>query len=189
MQHGSTDERWMKRLRVIGWSIVAGLLLLPAVAMQFTPDVDWSIGDLIFAAVLLIGTGILAELLVRRSRNAAYRWGAALALGALLLLVWSNAAVGFVGSGANVANVLYAALAGVIVVWSLAVRFKAKGMALGMFATAIAQALITALAFATHLVRAEETFIIPAINAFFIVVWTAAALLFRKADRQAPHGQ
>jgi hypothetical protein len=188
MQDNPNNERWLKRLRVIGWSLVACLLMLPAIAMQFNTGVDWSISDFIFAGVLLIGTGLLVELLVRKSRSSAYRAGAVVALGATLLLIWCNAAVGFVGAGANAANVLYAVLTGSVAIWSLAVGFRAKGMSNGMFAAAIAQGLITVLAYAMHLVREEETFIIPVINGFFIALWLVAALLFRKAARPSSLG-
>lgn len=107
-------ERWIGRLRVIGWTVVAILLLLPAIAMPLTDEVDWSAGDFMAAGVLLIGTGLLAELVVRRTRDNAYRAVAAIALFATLLLAWSNAAVGFVGSGGNTANILYVALLAVV---------------------------------------------------------------------------
>jgi hypothetical protein len=175
------DERWLGHLRWVGWSLVGILLVLPAVAMQFGGEVNWSAGDFIFAGVLLIGTGLLVELVVRRSRDNAYRGGAALALAASLLLAWSNAAVGFVGSGANVANVLYMALIGVAFASAYAVGFKAKGMAKAMSAVAVGQGLITVLAYASGLVRAEETFLILAISGFFIALWSASAMLFRKA--------
>lgn len=180
--HG--DERWVGRLRVIGWSMVAILLLLPAVAMQFTDEVNWSGSDFLFAGILLIGTGLLAELVVRRSRDKAYRAGAALALAATLLLAWSNAAVGFVGTGANAANILYVALIAMVVATSFVAGFRAPGMAKAMTAAAIGQGLVMVLAFASHLVRSEETFIIGLINVFFIALWSGAAMLFRKAAQR-----
>ena len=56
------------------------ILLLPLVAMQFTDEVAWSVGDFVFAGVLLAGTGVLLELAVRKPRNIAYR-AAAVAVG------------------------------------------------------------------------------------------------------------
>lgn len=177
------DERWLGRLRVIGWGLVAALLLLPVIGMQVSDEVNWSAGDFALAAVLLIGTGLLVELVVRRNRDNNYRAGAALALFTTLLLAWINAAVGFVGSGANPANVLYVALIGVAFASSLAVGFKAAGMAKAMTITAVAQGLITIVAFATGLVRVEEIFIIIVVNGFFIGLWSAAAVLFKQAAR------
>ena len=175
------DERWVGRLRVIGWSLIAVLLLLPAVAMLYTDEVQWSAGDFLLAAVLLIGTGLLGELVLRRSRNNAYRAGAAVALVATLLLAWSNAAVGFVGAGANAANILYVALIGLVMAASFAAGFQARGMARAMVAAAIGQGLVMALAFSTELVRSEETFVIIVINGFFMALWSTAAVLFDRA--------
>src|SRR5690606_23723913 len=37
----TNDGIWIRRLRIIGWSMVAILLLLPAIAMLFTDEVQW----------------------------------------------------------------------------------------------------------------------------------------------------
>lgn len=178
------DERWIGRLRVIGWTAVAIILLLPAIAMQLTDEVDWSAGDFMAAGVLLIGTGLLAELVVRRTRDNAYRAGAAIALFATLLLAWSNAAVGFVGSGGNTANILYVALLAVVLAGGFVAGFAAPGMAKAMVAAAVGQGLVMVLAFASDLVGPEETGIILFMNLFFVALWSAAAVLFRKAARR-----
>ncbi len=183
-EHVTNEGPWIGRLRVVGWSLVAVLLLLPAIAMLFTDEVHWSGGDFLFAAVLLGGTGLLVELVVRRRGDNAFRAGAVVALLAVFLLGWSNAAVGFVGSGANTANILYLALIGLAFVLGCVVRFRAKGMVGVMIAVAIAQALITAVAFTQGLVGTEETFAVLALNGFFIVLWAAAALLFSKAAQR-----
>lgn len=180
------DERWLGRLRVIGWGLVVVLLALPAIGMQVSDEVNWSAGDFVFAAVLLIGTGLLVELAVRRNRDNNYRAGAVLALFTTLLLAWINAAVGFVGSGANPANTLYVALIGVAFAGSFAVGFQAAGMAKAMIITAVGQGLITIMAFATGLVRVEEIFIIIVVNGFFIGLWSTAAVLFKQAAKGTP---
>lgn len=177
----TNDGIWIRRLRVIGWSLVAILLLLPAIAMLFTDEVHWTLSDFLFAAVLLGGTGLLVELVVRRRTDNAYRAAAAVALLATLLLGWSNAAVGLVASGANAANVLYMALIALVFVLGCVVRFRAKAMAGVMAVAALVQALITMLAFAQGLVGREEASAVVAINGFFIALWTGAALLFWKA--------
>lgn len=177
------DEPWINRLRVIGWTLVALLLLLPAVAMVFADQVDWSVGDFLFATVLLGGTGLLVELVVRRNHDNAYRAAAAIALFTLLLLAWSNAAVGFVGAGANAANILYVALIGIVAASSFAAGFQAPGMAKAMIAAAIGQGLIAAMAFALDLVQDDERTAVIGISLFFIALWSAAAALFRKAAK------
>ena len=66
--------------RVAGWSIPALLLMLPAVAMQFTSEVNWTAGDFIFAAIMFATVGLAFELIVRTSDSLAYRFGAGLAV-------------------------------------------------------------------------------------------------------------
>jgi hypothetical protein len=49
------------------------ILLLPAVAMQLTGEVDWGVFDFVFAGILLGGTGLLLEVAVRKPGNIALR--------------------------------------------------------------------------------------------------------------------
>lgn len=177
-------DRWIGRLRVVGWSIVGIVLLLPAIATQFDTAVDWSFGDFALAAVMLGGTGLLIEQVARRSIDNAFRAGAVLALLATLLLGWINAAVGFVGAGANTTNVLYVALVVFAFVLGGVVRFRAKGMVGVMVATALAHVAITVLAFVLGYVGKDERLAVVVINVFFITVWTTSALLFFKASKE-----
>lgn len=77
---------------------VALLLLIPFTAMQFTDEVNWTAFDFIVAGVLLLGTGLLVELLLRKIRNKNYRIAAVVVLLALLFLVWAELAVGIFGT-------------------------------------------------------------------------------------------
>lgn len=182
MGEGMNDHgRLWSILRIMGWSVAALLLVLPLVAMLFTDEVNWGPGDFLFAAVLLGGTGLLFELVIRRSHDDAYRTGALLALATIFLLIWSNAAVGFVGSGANTANVLYAAMVAIPLIGGAVSGLKARGMFLTMILTAIVQAAITVFAFTSGLVSEEESSVILAISAVFILLWSASAVLFQQA--------
>jgi len=80
--------------RLAGWGAVAALLLLPAVAMQFTRDVAWTANDFAFAAVLLVGAGGLLELTAWKVRDVRYRAAIGLTVLAAVLLVWADGAVG-----------------------------------------------------------------------------------------------
>ena len=53
------------------------VLLVPLVANQLTEGEGWSLGDFVFAAVLLVGTGALLELAARKPRSIALRAAAA----------------------------------------------------------------------------------------------------------------
>ncbi len=80
-------------IRRTGWSLAAAILVLPAIAMQFTREVNWGPGDFLAAALLLGGTGLVLEVAAALPRA---RWrsrGAIIAVAALLL-IWAELAVG-----------------------------------------------------------------------------------------------
>lgn len=80
--------------RTMLWSGIAAMLLLPAVAMQFTHQVAWGAEDFAAALLLLGGFGVAVEVAFRVTQHATGRL--AIAGGALLivLLLWAEAAVG-----------------------------------------------------------------------------------------------
>lgn len=82
--------------RKIMWAAIAALLLLPALAMRFTREVNWTTFDFVAAAVLLVGTGLIFELVVTRMAHPAARMAGAALLLVALLLVWAQGAVGIV---------------------------------------------------------------------------------------------
>lgn len=87
------DRLW-DALRMIGWGGIALLMLTPAVAMQFTDEVNWTGEDFVFAGVLLIGGAALTELFAWRVRNPVIRIGFGLCVAAAIALIWAEAAVG-----------------------------------------------------------------------------------------------
>lgn len=80
--------------RIIGWSLVAGLLLLPLLAMQFTRQVNWGVEDFIAAALLLGGASLALEATVRLVRGAMPRMLLGLTILLALALIWAQLAVG-----------------------------------------------------------------------------------------------
>lgn len=70
------------------------LLLLPAVAMQFTAEVAWGPGDFIVAGSLLFGTGALAVLGLNHVEGTGRRVGLIIGLAVVLAVVWAELAVG-----------------------------------------------------------------------------------------------
>ncbi|MEA1072607.1 hypothetical protein [Sphingomonas sp. LY160] len=163
--------------RMPGWTLALLLLLLPAVAMQFTDEVNWTASDFIFAAIVFGITGSLIEFMVRRSPNAAYRSGAVVAVLGLFLLVWLNAAVGLIGSENSDANAMYAGVIGVLIVGTILSRLRAAAMVQALVATAIAQAIVGFIAIVWQL-----GFKGPDI--MFIGIWLASAALFHVSSRQ-----
>lgn len=86
-----------KRLAYISGT-VAIILLIPLVAMQFTSEVAWSASDFVLIGGLLVGTGLLCELVLRSVKKTEYRILLCVLLLAALFLIWAELAVGIFGS-------------------------------------------------------------------------------------------
>ena len=85
--------------RLIGIVLtVALLLLLPLVAMQFTMEVSWTLFDFMVAGFLLLGTGLTAELVLRKVKNKSKRLIIIVGVLAALFLMWAELAVGIFGT-------------------------------------------------------------------------------------------
>jgi hypothetical protein len=89
----------MQNKRLIGLVLtVALLLLIPLVAMQFTEEVNWSLSDFVVMGVLLLGTGLMCELVMRTVNKIKYRIAICGALLTVLVLIWIELAVGIFGT-------------------------------------------------------------------------------------------
>lgn len=86
-----------KRLIII-LSIATTLLLIPLAAMQFSSEVNWSLFDFIIAAILLYGTGLSIEFVLRKIKQNKLRILISLLILATLVLVWAELAVGIFGT-------------------------------------------------------------------------------------------
>ncbi|HAS42896.1 MAG TPA: hypothetical protein DCS93_20620 [Microscillaceae bacterium] len=74
------------------------VLLIPLIAMQFTPEVNWQPLDFLVAGVLLIGAGLLSEFIWRKLNTRMYRIAALVTILLVLLLTWIELAVGIFDS-------------------------------------------------------------------------------------------
>jgi len=184
------NSRLTQTLRNIGWTLVAGLPVTPAVAMRFTDEVQWTFSDFVFAGVILIGAGVITELAVLASADWSYRIGTGLAVLASVLLLWINAAVGIIGSEDNPANLLYLAVIAAAFVGAVAARFRAGGLSLAMVSAAALQVTIGALAVLRGWGAGSENWPQPVVvlSIFFGLVWLASGALFRRAIRAAHAG-
>ena len=89
----------MQNKRLIGIVItVAILLIIPAVAMQFTSEVKWGPIDFLVAGVLMLGTGLLCELVIRKVSTFKYRVALCAAVLIAFILIWLELAVGIFGT-------------------------------------------------------------------------------------------
>jgi hypothetical protein len=88
------ESRSRPSWQVVGRIVVAALVLAPLLAMQVTGEVVWTLGDFVFAALMLGGTWILLETVIRsragRRRKAVLAGLIVLAL----LVIWAEGAVG-----------------------------------------------------------------------------------------------
>jgi hypothetical protein len=160
------------------------VLLLPLIAMQFTDEVDWGVADFAVFAALLLGAGVSYEIAARATGNTAYRVAVAVALAAAFLLVWVNGAVSMIGSEGNHANSMYGGVIAVAVIGVFIARFRPSGMARAMCATALAQATVAAIALIAGLGGPQcGPLEIVALNGFFVTLFVASGLLFRRAAR------
>jgi hypothetical protein len=85
--------------RLVGIAVAVLLLLLvPLIAMQFTDEVNWSWFDFTVAGILLFGTGLLCEFVLRKVKKVEYRISLCLAILLMLVLIWVELAVGLFGT-------------------------------------------------------------------------------------------
>jgi len=86
-----------KRLKFILLT-VAFLLLIPLIAMQFTDEVNWTPFDFVVAGVLLLGTGLIFDLVIKKIKNIKFRIAISVALLIVFFLIWAELAVGIFGT-------------------------------------------------------------------------------------------
>lgn len=173
--NGRSNWAW---LRLVGWGGAAALILLPLVAMQVAPDsgVNWTVGDFIFAIVVIGGVGLAFEAAVRMSSSWSYRAGAAVGLAAGFFLIWSNAAVGYIGDD-NPYNIVFFVIVAFALLGSLLAGFRARGMAIVMVAAGIGHAAAGAIGY-------PQDPITGPITAVFTAMWLTSAWLFHKAAQE-----
>jgi hypothetical protein len=168
------------------WGLAALLLLAPLVAMQITDEVAWDETDFIVAGALLFGACGAWELAARMTGNKAYRAAVAVAVVAAIILVWMNLAVGIIGSEDNPANLMYGGVLAVGIIGAVIARVRPEGMSRALVATALAQALVAAIAATAGMgYSASPPLEILGVNALFAALWLMSAWLFRKAGAGA----
>lgn len=170
------------RIRLSAWSIaviaVATPLFLTLLAIW-----HWKPGAFLLAFVLLLGSaGLVYELFTRKKlTNAAYRFAVGLAVAAVLVLMWMNAAVGGI-LGDNPANMMYFGVLLVGLAGAAIARLEAERMSYALFSVAFAVLLVPAIALALGTPAFANG--IPAVfglHALFALLFAGSALLFRRA--------
>ena len=177
----------VSRGRITAWAaVVALILLVPLIAMQFTEEVNWDLFDFAFMGTLLFGSACTYELVARKMSNVAYRAAVGIAVGTAVLLVWINGAVGIIGDGP--VNLMYLGVIAVGLIGALIAHFRPRGMSRALFATALAQALVPVIAliiWKSQISWEPGMSGVFGLNAFFVMLFIGSALLFQRAARKA----
>jgi hypothetical protein len=159
------------------------LLLIPITAMQLTSEVDWTLFDFVVAGFLLLSTGFTNLWITRTSSSNLFRFASILAVGSGLFLIWSNLAVGIIGSEDELINMGYffIPLLGLLGAWVS--KTSAVGMARTLAIMAGTQLLIMviALLWGWQHVPGSSVMEIMGVNMLFIVAFGLSALFYRKA--------
>ncbi len=173
--------------RVARWSGAAALLCVPAIAMRFTSEVDWTASDFVVMGVLFASILGAYDFLASRAPSVAYRAASVLTTLGLFLLIWINLAVGIIGSENNDANLMFAAVIAIIVGGACVARFKPAGMGRTLLAAAATQLAVGVIALAGDLGvegRGWPRDVIV-LTIFFTGLWATAGTLFRVSGRES----
>lgn len=84
--------------RAILWGTLGMVLLIPALAMQFTREVNWSASDFVIMGLLLGTLGLGIEAVMRLARTWPARLAAGTAVLFVFLAIWVELAVGVFGT-------------------------------------------------------------------------------------------
>lgn len=147
---------------------------------------SWDALDFTVFGFMLVAAGAGLRFAFGRSGSTAYRLGAGFALAAAFLLVWVNGAVGIIGSENEDANMMYFGVLFIAMIGAGVSRFRARGLARTMAATAFAQVLVAVIALAFGF--GETGPIWPRdilfLTVFFAALWLISARLFSNAARE-----
>ena len=177
---------------VLGVALAAAFLLAwmdLAVSTIEEPDALAWMAPIGFFVVPVIGA--VTAYKETKTHGTAYRAAVGVALAVAFLLAWVNLAVGIIGSEDELANLMYVGVLAVGIVGAVVARFRPRGMARALFATALAQALVAVIALVFGLGSGSPPGVlgILALNGFFVALFLGSALLFRYAAReQTPAG-
>lgn len=175
MTNAEHDARLTPVLRAVVWGGAILAWCVP-LAAKVLVDLPWTPFDfMVWAGMLLVGAGV-CEIGLRLSGALAYRAGVVVAAGTAFLITWSNLAVGIIGDENNPLNQIFFGVIAIALIGAFVARFRAKGMALAMLATAVAQ-------FGTGFIALAHEHVVFAIVGVFAMGWLLSAWLFREAAR------
>lgn len=176
----STRPSFLNGWRIAGWGSLLAILLLPAFAIKFTAEVNWTASDFVFAAMLLGFLGTVVELAVRLARPGGQRIGYVVAGMTTFLTLWSNAAVGIIGDDDFVNSFFVIMIIAAMVIGGFA-RFRPGMM----------KWLTTALGIGQYGTGIAALFLMPGhavewgILTFFAMLWFVSSWCFARDQKTA----
>ena len=177
--YNSMEHTRIKRIALI----TVLILLIPLIAMQFTAEVNWTLGDFIIMGALIFGTGLAYELISRKMNNKTFKLAVAIGVGTTLFMTWVNLAVGIIGSEDNAVNLMYFGVPLVALVGAFIAKFKPFALSRAMFATALYTFIIPFIALAINRPDISPgVFAVIGLNSVFALMFVASGLLFKKAS-------
>ena len=161
------------------------ILSIPLLRSLFVSGWDWDVRVfLLVGAVgtLLFGMGLACQMIIRNLGTTVYRVAVGVSLVTAFVLVWGN----FVQAAddVNPAAMMYLVVPLVGIIGAAMGRFQPNGMARALLVTALAQALVLAIAISWNPPVTSWTAPIWrgfGGNAVFFMLFVGSALLFRKA--------
>lgn len=187
----------MQNKSIIRIALVTGCILLVPLLGNLSMGWNWPPFAFAFWGTLLFGTGLTYELIARKGGTIAYRAAVGIACATGFVLVFINAAAGIIGDGP--VNLMYLGVLAVGFVGALIARFKPRGMALALLATAVIQMLVPVIALVIWKAGWQDLLIDPnsphppfhpgiapvfGLNAVFAMLWVVSGLLFRQAGQR-----
>lgn len=112
-----------------------------------------------------------------------YRFALGISIAGSLFLLMLIGAVGVIGVEGDPFDRVYFGVVAIGVIGAIVARLRAAGMAMALFAeaTAVAVVVVVALIIGKQDSPVSSVLEIVGLNGFFIVLFTAAAMLFRRA--------
>lgn len=169
----------------------AALLMIPLIAMQFSDEVVWTLSDFTIMGALLFGTGLAYLIVTQKSGHAAFKAATAFALFTGFFLIWSNLAVGIIGSENNAINLLYFGVIAAGIIGAILSRFEPQLLAKVMYMMAMLTFLIAiaAISLGMHHLPESSGFEIAGVTGFFMFLFVVSGLLFRYAAQKPENSQ
>jgi hypothetical protein len=165
-------------------AIATGFILLIPLVLTLLASWHWRPGAFVLAFVLLFGGAGLTYGLVAKKMmtNKAYRFAVGVALAAVFILVWMNAAVGGI-LGDDPANMMYFGVLLVGFIGAVIARLEPQSMSRALFATAFAMVLVPVIALIIGTPAfANGVVAVFGLHSFFAMLFVASALFFRRAS-------